>query len=55
MKIKNNFLSGVEFVNPIDELLKEYNNIIEGKSESYSREYNQYGFDELEESHNEIT
>lgn len=55
LDIKNNFLSGVEFVNPIDELLKEYNNIIEGKSESYSREYNQYGFDELEESHNEIT
>lgn len=53
LNIKNNFLQA-HFINPITEIIKEYNNIIEGKSEAYSREYEQYGFTDLDTASNEI-
>lgn len=54
LNIKNNF-SQAHFINPVTEIIKEYNNIIEGKSEAYTREYEQYGFTDLNDTTNEVT
>lgn len=53
LNIENNF-SVAQFTDPVEEILKEYTIITEGKPAAYVREYNQYGFDELIDADNDV-
>lgn len=53
LNIQNNF-SVAQFINPVEEILKEYITITTGKSKAYIREYDQYGFDELHSTDNDV-
>lgn len=47
LNIRNNFTTA-SFVDPVEELLQEFLTITEGKSASYTKEYDQLGFQELQ-------
>lgn len=49
LKIENNFRAA-QFVDPIESILEEYLKIIDKKSDKARAEYQEYGFDQLEEA-----
>lgn len=53
LHIQNNFSkNNTSFVDPVEEILDEFLNITNNKSESYTKEYNQLGFEELKSANN---
>ena len=53
LNAKNNFVQAT-FSDPVEDIISEYNRITEGKSDSYKKEYDQFGFEELANSENTL-
>lgn len=54
LNIQNNFKNAT-FSDPVEEIIREFDTIINGKSTVYKREYEQFGFNELKDVNDDIT